>query len=84
MPLSIVVNQGRGPLPVVIAAAVPVFVGAVLYVGWFLRCPRCRGNLGQTIAMHVAFTWGRRRINFCPYCMANLDEPVSRGPIARG
>lgn len=84
MPLSIVVNQGRGPLLVVVAAAVPTFVGVVLYLAWLLRCPRCKGNLGQTIAMHVGFSWNRRRINFCPYCAANLDEPVSRGPIAGG
>jgi hypothetical protein len=37
------------------------------------RCPRCAGNL-WLIAQGAAFSWGKRRISFCPYCGCSLDE----------
>ena len=44
----------------------------------WIKCPKCSTRLGQSIAMHVAVPMGRSRINFCPYCGANLDEPRTR------
>src|SRR5215472_1426878 len=63
-------------------AAIPalgmiIFVGAILAMQWTLRCPKCKARVGQTIAMPLAFSWGRGpKINFCPYCGISLDEPV--------
>jgi hypothetical protein len=64
-----------------ITAALPalgmlVFIGAILALNWAIKCPRCRANLGRTIAMPLGLSWGSGpRINFCPYCGTNLDEP---------
>ena len=38
-----------------------------------------KARLGQTIAMPVAFSWGSGpKVNFCPFCGVNLDEPLPR------
>jgi hypothetical protein len=64
-----------------VGAALPalgmlVFVGAILALNWAVKCPRCRANLGRTIAMTVGLSWGSGpKVNFCPYCGVSLDEP---------
>jgi len=63
----------RGLLPL---AGFVLFFGAILAMQWIVRCPKCQAKLGQTIAMPLAFSWGRGpKVNFCPYCGVNLDEP---------
>lgn len=64
--------------------SVPAIMGALLFVGailciMFVRCPKCSARIGQTIAMPVAFTFGRReRVNYCPYCGVHLDQPCEQ------
>jgi hypothetical protein len=79
-PLSGAANHGRAQ-PVVFIVSGAIFVGVILYLTWFVRCPRCSANLGQTVAMPLAFSWGQRQMKYCPYCAVSLDEPVSHGPI---
>ena len=56
-----------------------MFGGAILALQRFVRCPKCKARLGQTIAMPVAFSWGSGpKVNFCPFCGVNLDEPLPR------
>jgi hypothetical protein len=68
----------------VVRAAVPIvgfvfFGGAILALQRFVKCPNCKARLGQTIAMPVALSWGSGpRVNFCPFCGVNLDEPLPR------
>jgi hypothetical protein len=58
-----------------------MFGGAILALQWTVKCPKCLARLGRTVAMPLAFSWGSGpKINFCPYCGVNLDEPV---PAAR-
>jgi hypothetical protein len=53
-----------------------MFGGSIVALQWLVRCPKCRARLGQTIAMPLAFSWGSGpKINFCPFCGVNLDEP---------
>ena len=62
--------------PALPAVGMLVFVGAILALNWAIKCPRCRANLGRTIAMPLGLSWGSgAKINFCPYCGVNLDEP---------
>jgi hypothetical protein len=66
-------NQAGAALP---ALGMLVFLGAILAFNWAIKCPRCRANLGRTIAMTVGLSWGSGpKVNFCPYCGVNLDEP---------
>jgi hypothetical protein len=68
-------NVGAG-LPVLGAL---IFVGAIIALNWAIKCPRCRANLSRTIAMTVGLSWGSGpKVNFCPYCAVNLDEPRVR------
>jgi hypothetical protein len=54
-----------------------MFGGAILALQWAVRCPKCTAKLGRTVAMPIAFSWGSGpKINFCPYCGVNLDEPL--------
>jgi hypothetical protein len=63
----------RGLLP---ATGFLLFFGSILALRWMVNCPRCHAKLGQTIAMPLAFSWGSGpKVNFCPYCGVNLDEP---------
>jgi hypothetical protein len=63
-------------------AAIPIlgfalFGGAILAMQRVLKCPKCNAQLGRTIAMPVAFSWGSGpKVNFCPFCGVNIDEPV--------
>jgi hypothetical protein len=62
------------------AVGMIVFFGAILALNYFVKCPRCRANLGRTIAMPLALSFGSGpKINFCPYCGVSLDEPVTYG-----
>jgi hypothetical protein len=67
------------PNPILMMAGFGAFGAALLFIIW-VRCPRCRARLGQSIAMPLALSWGTPRINFCPYCGVNLEEPLEAGP----
>jgi hypothetical protein len=51
---------------------------AVIFVAWFgvrlltIPCPRCARPLGAAVAV----VWGSTKINRCPNCRVNLDEPT--------
>jgi hypothetical protein len=51
------------------------FGGAIISI-MFIRCPKCRASLGQTVAMPTAMRLSGRQVNFCPYCGVSLDEPM--------
>lgn len=45
------------------------FAGSVLYVLFFLRCPKCGARIGQAMT-------GMSKLNFCPTCGVSMDTPV--------
>lgn len=45
------------------------FVGAILYVLFFVKCPKCDARLGQ--AMNSL-----SKPNFCPSCGVSFDSPA--------
>ena len=51
------------------------FIGAILLF-LFIRCPKCRARLGQTIAVPAAFRLSGPQVKYCPYCGVCLDEPM--------
>ena len=65
------------------ALGMVAFLGAILALNWVIKCPRCRANLGRTIAMPVGLSFGSGpRVNFCPYCGVSLDEALADRPIS--
>jgi hypothetical protein len=56
------------------------FVVVLLMLLW-IRCPRCRGPLGQNAGfLNAKDRFYQKRVNFCPYCGINFDEPYSAVP----
>jgi hypothetical protein len=47
------------------------FAGAILGLVFLVRCPRCGGILGG-----FPLSFGKMRVNFCPYCGVSLDEQL--------
>jgi hypothetical protein len=47
--------------------ALAVFSGVIL--SFRVRCPKCHARLGMT--------WKARTAKFCPFCGADLDEPMA-------
>jgi hypothetical protein len=53
-----------------------LFAAAILAMQRIAKCPKCNANLGRTIAVPVAMSFGSGpKINFCPYCGVHLDQP---------
>jgi hypothetical protein len=69
-------------LPVFAIVGVVGFGGAILSIQ-FIRCPKCKAPLGQTIAMPMALRVGGRQVNFCPYCGVQLDEPMPMDDLGK-
>jgi hypothetical protein len=60
------------------------FAAVVLLMLLWIRCPRCGGRLGQIVGyVNAKERFYQRRINFCPYCGVNFDEPCSPSPNNR-
>jgi len=51
------------------------FLAAVVFIHFFIRCPRCKGNLALTPAVYPSLS-RKHRLNFCPYCGVSVDENV--------
>jgi len=52
------------------------FMYIVLRQILFIRCPRCKGKLGQLLALASA-PWSRKRqITHCPNCKVDFNDPI--------
>jgi hypothetical protein len=82
-PVSEFAGGDRGPGAVSLAVVgMLVFAGAILALNYFVKCPKCRANLGRTVAVPIALSFGSGpKVNFCPYCGVNLDEPMPHAPV---
>lgn len=65
----------QGPRPIAFLGFL-LFMGAVIGLNFFVKCPKCFSRLGHTIAMPVAFGGKKTAPNFCPFCGASLDDPM--------
>ena len=64
------------PVPVLFVG-MGIFMAAIIFLNFAIRCVRCGGNLGLTIAPAlISFFRGKRRISFCPYCGISLDTSL--------
>ena len=50
------------------------FFGSFIFLAFFIRCPRCRGNLGTLNAGFSKAIPFYTVINYCPYCSVSLDS----------
>ena len=57
----------------------PLLVIVPMYIAyWTIRCPRCWKRFGTALSNRIAFPLFAGRVSHCPFCSANLDEPLSR------
>jgi hypothetical protein len=52
------------------------FFSIIFFVNYGIRCPKCKGNLGMTVAWSVS-GGSIRQANHCPYCGISLDDECS-------
>lgn len=52
------------------------FGGTILYILFFIKCPRCSAPLGQVAMSSRTPFSGKTKLNFCPNCGVNLNEPA--------
>jgi hypothetical protein len=69
--MFVAAELGMGLLPLVLF--VP-FIGVVIAQMFFVRCPRCNGNLGQLLAQTLAPGPLKRRVMNCPFCGADFKD----------
>jgi hypothetical protein len=50
------------------------FVGAALAQVFFIRCPRCNGNIGLLMAQTMAPGSLKTRVTNCPFCGVDFNE----------
>jgi hypothetical protein len=67
--LLIVFAENQAIMPLIILPVIG-FIGAILYVLLFVKCPNCGGGMAQ-------FMSGLRQVNYCPYCGVSLDADLT-------
>jgi hypothetical protein len=69
---------GRGN----VAIATSLVAGLIGITGYFsilfIRCLNCRANISMTIAIPTAARLFGRKVQYCPYCAVNLDDPMDK------
>ena len=62
--------------PYLLGALGLVFALGAIFLAFFIRCPRCRGNVGSLNAGVSKVVPFYTVINYCPYCGVSLDSPI--------
>jgi hypothetical protein len=61
-----------------LAALIPIamlpLMGAMVYMLWLVRCPRCRGWIAPIIGYGGSPFSISRKFRFCPVCGVSLDD----------
>lgn len=65
-----------------IANLVGIFGFAIAFISiflllYYLRCPKCRGNLGLTVSQNLNPFKVSPAIKFCPYCGTEFDSQLT-------
>jgi hypothetical protein len=50
------------------------FIGIVIAQMFFVRCPRCNGNLGQLLAQTMAPGRLKTHVTHCPFCGVSFND----------
>jgi hypothetical protein len=65
-----------GPLAVVLGVAGTIGAMVAYCSVVFLRCPKCKANIGTSIVVPTAFRLFGREVKYCPYCAVSLDSEM--------
>jgi hypothetical protein len=70
---SIFAAEGLGARLLPLVLFLP-FIGVVIAQMFFVRCPRCNGNLGQLLAQAMAPGPLKARVKNCPFCGVDFND----------
>jgi hypothetical protein len=73
---SVALTRTVPPPWYLIVPGMVAFFAAASYLVFFLRCPRCRGPIGNAINYPGGFLSVSPRIRFCPFCGVALDSEL--------
>jgi len=54
-----------------------VFLFAVYYSHFRIRCPVCKGNMGQLVMFLGSPFLSSKNIKYCPFCGVNIDTGIN-------
>jgi hypothetical protein len=63
------------------ALAFVVLAGVVLYQTYRIRCPKCNGNLGKSLAPALRNKSSANKVLCCPFCRISLNTECA--PVAK-
>jgi|SRR5437016_1552392 len=69
-----ILSMRNEKLATLIPLAMVPFMGALLYILYGMRCPRCRGWIASIIAYGGSPFSVSRKLRFCPFCGVSLDD----------
>ncbi len=52
------------------------FGGTIIYLMYFIKCPKCYAQLGQASMSSGNIFSKKSKLNFCPNCGVNFSEHV--------
>jgi hypothetical protein len=76
LPTFLIIADDRLPVYWLMTGALFVLLAVLLpvtYLQLWIRCPKCKGNLG-IVAHTLIKRSGKRQANFCPFCSVSLDS----------
>lgn len=76
-------NVFAGHLPYRALFVIAVVLGPFAVMYCTIRCPMCSARLPRAIANRIDWTLLSRKIQHCPYCGVNLDEPMLNERVTR-
>ena len=55
-----------------------IFIFAIFYSHFGIKCPICKGNVGQ-IVMYLGSPFiSSKKMKYCPYCGVNIDTGINK------
>ena len=55
---------------------VVVVVSIVAYIEYFIKCPKCKVQIGSVAKAYGGVTRKKYILNYCPNCGASLNEEI--------
>lgn len=74
--LALVVSLLAAAPPVIHVLCFALFFAAALAQSMFVRCPRCKGNVGLLVAQTLAPGRLKTHVTNCPFCAVSFENPV--------
>ena len=62
----------------IIFVGIAIFIFAIYYSHFGIKCPICKGNMGQVVMYSGSPFTSSKKITYCPYCGVNIDTGINK------